>query len=383
MNKLTSYTFIAIFVLLLTACGGKNTYTDNRHLISYDPEYAKGYTIAETAEGSTVINVVNPWQGAEKVSSGLLITRNGQKAPEKFTGSVLADSAKRIVAMSSTHVAILEALGCADRIVGVSGIDYISSPYIQSHREQIKDVGYEGNVDYELLISLRPDIVLIYGVNSASPMEKKLKELKIPFMYVGDYLEDSPIGKAEWMVPLAEITGNRDKGIEYFNRSKEAYNELASAIGDSLKSGAISTSRVMINTPYGDVWYIPSGESYMSRLVADAGGELPLSGNKSTASATIDMEKAYSLAADCDVWINVENAASANALKRNLPRFASVPAVKSGRVYANNLRSTPGGGNDFYESGIVNPHLILRDLVNIIHPSLLGDSVLHYYRKLN
>ena len=83
-------------------------------------------------------------------------------------------------------------------VVGVSGIDYISNPDIQAHRDSVGDVGYEGNINYELLLSLDPDLVLLYGVNGASSMEGKLKELNIPFMYVGDYLEESPLGKAEW-----------------------------------------------------------------------------------------------------------------------------------------------------------------------------------------
>ena len=110
--------------------------------------------------------------------------------------------------MSSTHIAMLDAIGETGRVVGVSGIDYISNPDIQARRDSVGDVGYEGNINYELLLSLDPDLVLLYGVNGASSMEGKLKELDIPFMYVGDYLEESPLGKAEWLVALSEVIGN-------------------------------------------------------------------------------------------------------------------------------------------------------------------------------
>ena len=111
---------------------------------------------------------------------------------------------------------MLDVLGAVDRVAGVSGIDFISNRYIQAHRDSVGDIGFDGNINYELLLSLDPDIVLLYGVNGASAMEGKLKEVGIPYMYVGDYLEESPLGKAEWLVAISEIIGQRDKGIAIF-----------------------------------------------------------------------------------------------------------------------------------------------------------------------
>ncbi len=162
--------------------------------------------------------------------------------------------------MSSTHIAMLDAIGEVRCITGVSGIDYISNPDIQARRDSIGDVGYEGNINYELLLSLDPDLVLLYGVNGASAMESKLEELDIPFMYVGDYLEESPLGKAEWMVVL----------------------------------------------PYGDSWFMPSTQSYVARLITDAGGRYIYQKNTGNASIPIDLEEAYLLASDADMWLNGE-----------------------------------------------------------------------------
>lgn len=106
--------------------------------------------------------------GCGQHNTQLFIARGGESAPEGFTGQVLEGDASRIVAMSSTHIAMLNAIGEAGRVVGVSGIDYISNPVISANRDSIGDVGYEGNINYELLISLDPDLVLLYGVNGAS-----------------------------------------------------------------------------------------------------------------------------------------------------------------------------------------------------------------------
>ena len=114
--------------------------------------------------------------------------------------------------------------------MGVSGLDFITNPTVQARRDSVGDVGYEGNVNYELLLSLDPDIVLLYGVSSASSMEGKLRELGIPYMYVGDYLEESPLGKAEWLVALSELAGMRQKGEEVFAGIPERYNALKKKI---------------------------------------------------------------------------------------------------------------------------------------------------------
>ena len=91
---------------------------------------------------------------------------------------------------------MLDAVGASPRIVGVSGRESIANGYVAAHPDRVGDVGYDGNVNYERLLSLRPDLVLLFGVNGASPMEPKLRELGIPFCYIGEYLEESPLGKA-------------------------------------------------------------------------------------------------------------------------------------------------------------------------------------------
>lgn len=116
----------------------------------------------------------------------LFIARDGERALKGFEGQTVAAGARRIVCMSSTHVAMLDALGEADRVVGVSGRDYISNEYVSSHPDAVADIGFDGNIDYERLLAQRPDLVLLFGVNGASGMEPKLREMGIPFCYIGE-----------------------------------------------------------------------------------------------------------------------------------------------------------------------------------------------------
>lgn len=373
------YSISALAIALITAaCSGRTSSDAGFDTPVYTPQYATGFNIT-SADGmqSSLISVTNPWQGADSVVSSLLIVRNGETAPDGFTGQILNGNASRIVAMSSTHTAMLHALQADSLVVGVSGLNFISNPFIRANRDRIGDVGYDGNINYELLLSLNPDIVLIYGVNGASAMESKLAELNIPYMYVGDYLEESPLGKAEWLVAIAELTGLRTEGEKEFGRISRAYGELRQLVD----SAATTAPTVMLNTPYGDTWFLPSTSSYMSRLIADAGGEYIYKSNTGNSSQPIDMEEAYRLTSEADIWLNTGAANTLDELRTACPKFTDTGCFRNGQVYNNTLRTNAAGGNDFYESSAVRPDVLLRDLVRIFHPELItGD--LYYYKQL-
>ena len=209
-------------------------------------------------------------------------------------------------------------------------------------------------------------------------MESKLKELGIPYIYMGDYLEESPLGKAEWMVVAGEVAGRRKEAREAFGDIPERYD----AVKKRLQSAAepAEPAKAILNSPYGGAWYVPDENSYMVRLLKDAGAE-PMAVS-SRGGTTIDMEEAYQKASDADYWLNVGSGiGSIEELKSRLPKFSGVKAVKDGKVYDSTLLSTPGGGNDFYESGVLNPDLVLRDMIKIFHPELVDEPFI-YYKKL-
>ena len=374
---------IGLFVLAITivSCGGNgnssvSTYADSIYL----PEYASGFRILG-AEGrsSVIIESVNPWQGADSVVTRLFIARDGEEPPQGFEGQVIEGNARRIVAMSSTHIAMLDVIGETARVVGVSGMDFISNDAVRSRRDSIGDVGYDGNVNYELLLSLQPDILLLYGTNGASGMEPKLKELGIPYVYIGEYLEDSALGKAEWIVAVAEIVGKRDEGIKAFSAIPERYNAIREKAANCLRHS--SRPKVMINLPYGDSWFMAPTGSYLVRLIEDAGGDYIYKKNNSNESRPIDLEEAFMLVSASDKWINVGQTRSLDELRKNYPKFADTKPVLSGEVYNTTGRVAANGANDYWERGVVEPDVVLRDMVMIFHPEL-ADSDLVYYEKL-
>ena len=380
VNKMIKQSISAVILaslLLLVSCvSNKKTSLEAFNQDIYTPEYASGFKIlgADNVQ-STLIQVFNPWQGAKDVEMSYFISRNGEQAPAGFTGPTIPAGAKQIVCMSSSYIAMLDALGQADRIVAVSGIDYVSNPYIIAHKDSIKDMGPEMN--YELLLGLKPDVVLLYGIGDAqTAVTDKLKELSIPYMYVGEYLEESPLGKAEWMVALSELTDSREKGIEIFSEIPKRYQTLK-----DLTASVEQRPTVMFNTPWNDSWIMPSTKSYMAQLVNDAGADYIYKENTSNSSAPIGLETAYGLIQKADYWINVGMASTLDELKAVNPKFTDAKSVREKTAYNNNLRLTATGGNEYWESAVIRPDIVLRDLIHIFHPELVSDS-LYYYRHL-
>ncbi len=372
------YTFniasFLVIVLALSSCIEKTNTTKGFDKEIYTPQYASGFSIlGSESKQSTLIRVCNPWQGADSVTTELLIVRNNEDVPSGYDGQVLHGNAKKVVTMSSTYVAMFDAIGAIDDVVGVSGIDFISNDKIRANKNKIGDVGYEGHIDYEVLAALSPDIVLLYGVTGASQMESKLKELNIPFIYIGDYLEESPLGKAEWMVALAEIVGKRDAGIEIFSKIPQRYNTVRERVNNVTEK-----PKVMINTPYSDSWFMPSNQSYIAQLINDAGAEYIYNKNNGNTSMPIDMEEAYLLTSKADKWINVGSMCSLDEMRNTYPKFIDTKPLKSGEIYNSNKRVSQSGANDYWESGIVNPDLVLRDMIKIMHPELVTEDFVYY-----
>lgn len=373
---------MAACLLLLGCTGAGKQSAVVPEQLAYAPSYAQGFEIREweSADGKkgSLVTTLAPWQGADSASAtSLYISGDGQGAPAGFRGQALKGPAMRIACMSSTHVAMLDALGLADRVVAVSGMRFITNPYIKANKDRIADIGYDSNFDYEKLVGAAPDLVLLYGISGPSPAEGKLRELGIPYAYIGEYTEASPLGKAEWIVALAEIAGCRGAGEEAFAEIPRRYYELK-----ALASQAPERPKVMINTPYGDLWHMASSDSYVGKLIADAGGEYLCSEIKGNESQPIDIEQAFLLASQADKWINLGQCKTKADLLAQLPRFAGVKPVADGEIYNSVLRTDSLGRNDFWETGTIHPDLVLQDLIKIFHPEMLADSAFTYYKRL-
>lgn len=380
MNALQKIVLIVIVALLTVGCGGKRLASLDGTHVCYEPRYAKGFTIlADTLGGGTIIRITNPYQSDTHFEQLLYLCDEGTPQPTNFDGVVVAEPVRRIAVLSSSFVAMLDAIGCVERVVGVSGLKFITNESIRraTADNRVGEIGYDSNMNFEQIAARRTDIVLLYGLyGEDAATTAKLRELGIPYLYIGDYVENEPLGKAEWMVALGYLCGCEERAIAEFAAIEQRY----IAIRDRKYCSAYKP-RVMLNLPYRDTWFMPSKHSYAVRLIEDAGGEYIYPQNETPSSVPIATEEALLLASKADFWLNVGQVTSLDELRAVAPRFAEVDAVRFGRTYNNNRRTSATGGSDFWESGAVRPDVVLSDIVKILHSEAPTDS-LYYYRQL-
>jgi iron complex transport system substrate-binding protein len=344
----------------------------------YQPQYANGFYI-EKQGNEKLLHILNPWQGAEDVKFTYRLCSHDDTAALAASFNNIPVPVKRAVCLSTTHIAYIDLLKETETIVGISGVGYVSNPDIRDGVKsgKVHDIGYETGVYYEKLAALQPDVVFAYGVTGEiSSVADKLNSLGIRVVFIGDYLENSPLGKAEYLMAFAAFYEKEDLAITEFNAIVDDYVHVKD-MADTVKY----RPKILLNAPWRSAWYFPGTDNYLTVLIHDAGGEA-LGCWPGRESAPLSLELAYSYALQADYWLHPNTISTLDELKRNDIRFATVPAFRQHRVFNNSLRNTPEGGSDFWESGVVRPNIILRDLIRIMHPDLLPEHQLVYYKQL-
>lgn len=275
--------------------------------------------------------------------------------------------ARKIVCMSTSYVAYLDAVGADSVICGVSGLDYVSSPALRA-RNDVADVGYDAELDYEKILAMKPDYVAAYAVSSAEPLYvTKLRSLGVKVIMVSDHLENHPLARAGYVRLFGALTGRAHEADSAYNAVRDNYMRIKAS------ADTASRKKVLFNIPYSGQWFIPGNENYMSRLVRDAGGEVSGAVEGSRESSVISIEQAYALASSSDVWLNPGWCRTRGQLVSVNPLFGKFGIDL---IFNNTLRTNANGGNDFWESGAARPDLVLEDLVGIFSGR---KGSFHYY----
>lgn len=337
----------------------------------------------EKKDGYTILSIINPWQGAEDVTLKYYLVRRGSDVPDELgdTTHLIFVPVRNIICMSTTHLAMISALGEENSISGFSGTDFIYSEKLNNKIKtgQIKDIGYENSINNEMMLKIAPDIVMIYGIGSESGgYVGKIEELGIKVVFNADYLETDPLGKAEWIKVLGALYCREVQADSIFNAEAEAYENLKDFVSSSIKS----KPNVMLGLPYRDTWYVSPGNSYTARFINDAGGNYIWNKTSSSYSMPFGLENVYLHALKADFWLNIGTVKTKAEIAATDQRLSGLPCFKNSNLYNNNLRITSTGGNDYWENGAVYPHLILKDMAMILHPDLFSNDSLFFYRKI-
>ncbi|MBD2362252.1 ABC transporter substrate-binding protein [Anabaena minutissima FACHB-250] len=380
-----------LIATLIIACHNTTIHTStNTCTQNYNPNqdyfpnkititHATGFAV-EYHQHYKVVTIKNPWQNA-KTQFQYVLVQCGTPTPQGFNqAQVITVPINSIVSLSTTHLPHLAKLGVVDKLMGISNSNQVNTPDVVERIKagKITQVGNNSNVDIEKLLELNPDLVTTFGTgNSQTDSYSKLTEVGLKVAINAEYMEDTPLGRSEWLKFTALFFNQEAQAEKIFNEIANKYTQIAEK-AKSLKQ----RPTVFVGFNFKGTWFMPAGQSYVAKYLADAGGNYLWSDDKSAGSLPLSFEVVLERAANADYWLNFSQ--SWQTLKDVVAedsRYADFQAVKTGNLYNNNARVNDSGGNDYWEGGISNPDIVLSDLIKILHPEMLPNHQLFYYRK--
>ncbi len=353
--------------------------------IDYFPEklsvtHASGFTV-DYHNNYKIVTVTNPWQGAQE-SFRYVLVQCGTPAPEGIDGALVEVPVANIVAMSTTYLPALENLGLLDRLIGIDSYLWTTNEAVQARiaAGEVAEVGGGAAVNVELLLDVDPALVMVYGSGiSDYDTHPVLLEAGIPVALNGDFVEQDPLGRTEWMKFIALFFNREADATAQFDAIAMAYQQVA-----ALTAERSERPTVLLGSVYNGTWYVAGGDSYVAKLLADAGAAYLWADNKTVGSLPLDFESVYEVAAEVDFWLNPDNVFwfSVDDVLASDPRYGGFAALENGRLFNNNAMMNENGGNAFYELGTAHPEIVLKDLIKILHPDLLPDHELMFFQSV-
>ncbi len=354
-------------------------YSNNNTFVLTD---ASGFSLERDTSGITIIKVSSPWPGAEKSFTYALVPReqlSSLSLDRKLFDAVILIPVQKLVVTSTTHIPALEALGVGDRLVGFPGTDLISSSYT---RERIKngnvvDLGNNQVMNTEMLLSLQPDLVVGFSISSENKAYETLIRSGIPVVYNGDWAEQTPLGKAEWIKFFAPFFEKEEKGAAVYTSIKDNYNKAR-----SLAKNAKNTPTVMSGALYKDIWYTPGGKSWAAQIIKDANADYLWKDSEDAGSLSLSLESMLQKGIKADFWISPSQFTTYSQLENANEHYTQFMAFQNEKIYSYAMNKGETGGLLFFELGPNRPDLILNDLIHIFHPELLPDHHLFFFNPL-
>ncbi len=342
-------------------------------------KYARGFKIIKHSQYFEVI-VSNPWQGAKNVNIHYYLTRDPTKVKET-DGTIIQTPVRKVICLSTTHIAMIDALGETESIQAISGsyLVYHKKILEKLKSKKVFDIGYQDNMNYELILGLKPDVIFAYGVDTEfATYVKKLQAFGFKIVFNAEYLEYEPLAKTEWFKFMSLFYDKFDQASERFDSIAKQY-ESSKILTSQVKV----RPKVLYGLPWNGTWYMAGGRSYAAQIIKDAGGDYLWKDSESHEALPLSIESVIARGDSARIWVNAGAALSRADILAVDKRLADLNVFKIGKIVNNIGVLSPAGGNDYWESGVMNPQVILNDMIKILHPELLPGYNLHYYRTLN
>lgn len=375
---------ILFFALLLfIGCKSdtkKKEITENTPIHKSAIHYATTFDIQQF-DGYKEIYIKDLWPNSQ-TSLRYLLIEDIEKSPQQKQDydAVIQVPIKEIVVTSTTHIPSLDMLNEIESLVGFPDLDFISTESARTLIDAGKITGVGKNEDLyvERLLELEPDVVIGFAVDGLNPKLRTIARAGIPVLYNSDWVETSPLGKAEWIKFFGALYGKYELATALFEEVEQEYLNIK-----ELAKQASSKPTVLSGAMYKDIWFVPQGESWAAQFIADAQGEYLWKDSKGTGSVSLGLEKVLEEAHHADIWLNPSSFTSIAELDKANKAYAEFDAYKTRNIYSYVPKVGPTGGVIYFESGPNRPDIILKDLVSIFHPALLPDYTPYFYTKLD
>ncbi len=375
MKKLFSILSIAVSLI---SCGGKFTPATNDEGDTLVFKYARMIHVVQH-EGYTDVTIDNPWKEGKVLHRYRLVpsaATQSQPTVKDDGFTLVRVPLQRSVVFTSVHAALLQQLGASSQVAGVADLKYMKVPYVREGvaRGTIEDCGDGMSPVIEKIIDAEADAILL------SPFENsggygRLEDINIPLIECAEYMEQSPLARAEWI---------RFYGLLY-DRQRQA--DSIFAIVDSnygLLKKVATTSRinptVLMDKQTGSVWYVPGGRSTIGRMLQDARCNYPYAADEHSGSLALPFESVLEKCGEADVWLfryDSEQPMTRARLMTEQPGYPQLRPVKTGRLYGCNVMTSM-----FYEESPFRPDYLLQDFIQILHPDIPNLLPLRYYQKV-
>lgn len=343
--------------------------------------YAQGFTIKKSGV-ITEIKVLSPWPNTEHSFTYALIPR--EKAAtitldRDAYDAIVLTPVERVVVTSTTHIPILEFLGVETKLVGFPSTNYISSEKTRALVDsgEVKELGKNEKINLELLIDMQPELVIGFSINNINPTYESIMKAGIPVVYNGDWTEQTPLGRAEWVKFFAPFFNKEKEAKEVFTNIVSNYNQAK-----FLAKKAKNKPTVMSGVMFKDIWYLPAGESFKAQYLIDANADYLWKDSKGTGSLSLSLESVLDKGHNADVWISpgrfktYEDMAEAD---KNYTQFAP---YKNKKIFGFGATTGKTGGLLYYELAPTRPDIVLKDIIKCLHPQLLPEYTPFFFKPL-
>lgn len=377
MKTCLRFLIVLLLGIIFTQCK-KETKTIERISTQNTVHYAKGFSI-QNYEGYTVVTVKNPWPKATKTYTYILKEKDGLVPDSLTQNPIISVPIKSIVVTSTTHVPSLEMLKKEITLVGFPNLDYISSEKVRARIEagRVKELGMNQSLNTEVLLNLQPDVIIGYGIDNNNPTLDNLQKSGLKVMLNGDWNEETPLGKAEWIKFFGALYGQQKKAEEIFSKIEKEYLKTI-----KIAQSARQNPTILAGDMFEDRWYLPKGNSWGSLLLKEAKGQYLWAETSGTGSLSLSFETVLEKAQQADIWITSGQFSSLGEMTAANPHYNQFKAFQNKNVYSFSGRKGKTGGILYYELAPNRPDIVLKDIVKILHPELLKSYKPYFFEKL-